>query len=316
MPPLPLLRTIKQVPQKGLVKTTAMVLALAIKGANEKLKYLPKKTIAYVNNSKMYLYPRQGGINYDLYLYKKREPLCTDFLIHSRVLKEGDVVLDIGANIGYYVLIESQLVGKTGKVYAVEPVTSTFELMQKNLQLNSLTNVSASNFAFGEKDGESEIYVCNESNLCAMNKSAVGGKIVRIQKVPLVTVDTFFRGKTPPKLIRMDVEGYEYQIFKGMTETLKGNTRIFMELHYGPPFISLEKMDEFFRLLEENHFRVRFAVFEDKVEDISVVRSFLKKAGYKLPIILTNVSVQELKKVLQKNPMSPNVLFEKVASSD
>lgn len=289
-----------------------MVLALAIKGANEKLKYLPKKTIACVNNSMMYLYPRQGGINYDLYLYKKREPLCTDFLIHSHILKEGDVVLDIGANIGYYVLIESQMVGKTGKVYAVEPVTSTFELMQKNIQLNDLTNVSASNFAFGEKNGESEIYVCNESNLCAMNKNAVGGKIVRVQKVPLVTVDTFFRGKSQPKLIRMDVEGYEYQIFKGMAETLKGNLRIFMELHYGPPFISLEKMDEFFRLLEENHFRVRFAVFEDKVEDIGVVRSFLKKAGYKLPIILTNVSVQELKGVLQKNPMSPNVLFEKV----
>jgi len=99
-----------------------------------------------------------------------------------------------------------------------------------------------------------------------------------------------------------------------MTETLKGNTKIFMELHYGPPFISLEKMDEFFRFLEENHFRVRFAVFEDKVEDISVVRSFLKKAGYKLPIILTNVSVQDLKSVLRKNPMSPNVLFEKVSA--
>ncbi|MGA2680772.1 MAG: FkbM family methyltransferase [Candidatus Bathyarchaeia archaeon] len=315
MPPLPFLRTVTQVPQKGFVKTTAMVLALALKGANEKLKYLPKKTIACVNNSKMYLYPRQGGINYDLYLYRKREPLCTDFLIHSCILKEGDVVLDIGANIGYYVLIESQLVGKTGKVYAVEPVTTTFELMQRNLQLNGLTNVAASNFAFGEKDGESEIYVCNESNLCAMNKNAVGGKIVRVQKVPLVTVDTFFRGKAPPKLIRMDVEGYEYQIFKGMAETLKGNARILMELHYGPPFISLEKMDEFFRLLEENHFRVRFAVFEDKVEDISVVRSLLKKAGYKLPIILTNVSVQELKSVLQKNPMSPNVLFEKVLAA-
>ena len=49
----------------------------------------------------------------------------------------------------------------------------------------------------------------------------------------------------------MDVEGYEYQIFQGMTQTLKGDTRIFMELHYGPPFISLEKMDEFFHLLGE-----------------------------------------------------------------
>lgn len=313
---LPFLRTIKQTPQNGVVKTTAMVLALALKGANEKLKYLPKKTVATVNNSKMYLYPRQGGINYDLYLYKKREPLCTDYLIHSGVLKEGDVVLDIGANIGYYVLVESQLVGKTGKVYAVEPVTSTFQLLKNNIELNNLRNVSASNFAFGEKDGESEIYVCNESNLCAMNKNAVGGRVLRVQKVPLVTVDTFFKDKPSPKLIRMDVEGYEYQIFKGMPETLKGkNVRIFMELHYGPPFISLEKMDEFFHLLEENDFKVRFAVFEDKVEDITVVRSFLKKAGYKLPIVLTDISIQELKKVCKAHPMSPNVLLEKTTAT-
>ena len=312
---VPFLRTIKQVKQNGLVKTSSRVLALGFKYLNEHVKYLPEKTIATVNNSKMFLYPRQGGINYDLFLYKKREPLCTDFLIHSSILKEGDAVLDIGANVGYYVLIESKMVGKTGRVYAVEPVTSTFELLKNNLHLNNLTNVSPFNFAFGEKDGESEIYVCNESNLCAMNKNAVGGKIVRVQKVPLVTVDTFFKDKPSPKLIRMDVEGYEYQIFKGMPETLKGNTRIFMELHYGPPFISIEKMNEFFRLLEENKYRVRFAVFEDKVEDIKVVRALLKKSGYKLPIILTNVSVQELKRVLEKNPMSPNVLFEK-ASAD
>lgn len=308
---VPFLRTVKQVKQNGLAKTSSRVLALGFKYLNEHVKYLPESAVTTVNNSKMYLYPRQGGINYDLFLYKKREPLCTDFLIHSSVLKEGDVVLDIGANIGYYVLIESRLVGKKGRVYAVEPVTSTFELMKKNLQLNNPTNVYPYNFAFGEKDGESEIYVCNESNLCAMNKNAVGGKIVRVQKVPLVTVDTFFKDKPSPKLIRMDVEGYEYQIFKGMTNTLRGNTKIFMELHYGPPFISLEKMDEFFSLLEENNYRVRFAVFEDKVEDIGVVRALLKKSGYKLPIVLTNVSVEELKKVLQKNPMSPNVLLEK-----
>ena len=239
---------------------------------------------------------------------------CAPISFSAHILREGDTVLDIGANVGYYVLIESQLVGKTGKVYAVEPVTSTYEMLKKNLQLNNFTDVSAFNFAFGEKDGESEIYVCNESNLCAMNKNAVGGKILRVQKVPLVTVDTFFKDKPAPKLIRMDVEGYEYQIFQGMTQTLKGDIRIFMELHYGPPFIGLEKMDEFFHLLEENNYRVRFAVFEDKVEDITVVRGLLKKSGYKLPIVLSNVSVQELKKVCEKNPMSPNVLFEKAPS--
>jgi FkbM family methyltransferase len=293
-----------------------MILAIGLKRAGERIKYLPEKTVTKVNNSKMFLFPRQMGINYDLFLYKKREPLCTDFLIHSAILKEGDTVLDIGANIGYYVLIESQLVGKTGKVYAVEPVTSTFQLMQNNVKLNNLGNVSAFNFAFGEKVETSEIYVCNESNLCAMNKAAVGGKIMRTQKVAVETVDSFFKGKSAPKLIRMDVEGWEYQIIKGMPETLKGDVRILVELHYGLPFISPQKMDELLGILKENNFRVRFAVFEDKVQENKIVSSLLKKGGYKLPIVLTNISLQELKKALEANLMSPNVLFEKTASSN
>ncbi len=85
-----------------------------------------------------------------LFLYKKREPICTDFSNQSAFLKEGDVVLDIGANIGYYVLLEYQLIGKSGRIYAIEPVYNNFELLQKNLRLNNLKNVSAFQFAFGE----------------------------------------------------------------------------------------------------------------------------------------------------------------------
>jgi FkbM family methyltransferase len=330
---VPFYRTIKQAKQNGFVKTSSMTLALSLRYAYERMKYLPEKSVVKVNNSRMLVSPREGGINRDLFLYKKREPLCTEYLIHSSILKRGSIVLDIGANMGYYVLLESQLVGKTGKVYAVEPVSSTFELLEKNMQLNNVSNVSAFKFAFGEKADYSEIYLCKESNLCAMNKKTVGGKIVGKQKVPVKTVDDFFKGKDGPNFIRMDVEGYEYQIFKGMTETLKGNVRILVELHYGRQFIDPEKMDELFHILEENSFRVRFAIFEDKVEveNNRVVRSLLNKAGYELPIVFSNISLLELKKVLEatnakprwpppwppitgRDPMCPNVLFEKVSA--
>jgi len=313
---VPFLRTIKLTKQNGLGKTASMILGIALKYATERIVYLPEKSIVEVNNSKMILSPRQGGINYDLYLYKKREPLCTDYLIQSHILKEGDVALDLGANIGYYVLIESKLVGETGKVYAVEPVTTTFNLMEKNLRINKLKNVSTYNFAFGDKVEESEIFVCNESNWCAMNKYAVGGKILGAQKVHVETVDSFFKGKKGPKLIRMDVEGWEYQIIKGMPETLKGDVRLLVELHYGLPFMSPKRMDELLHILEQNNFRVRFVVFEDKVQENRVIRRLLKKGGYKLPFFVTNISLQELKKLLQENLMSPNVLFEKASSTD
>jgi hypothetical protein len=84
-----------------------------------------------------------------------------------------------------------------------------------------------------------------------------------------------------------------------------------MELHYGFPFLEPEKVDEMFAVLEKNRFRVKFAVFEDKVKENVVIQSLLKKGGYKLPIVAANLSIQEFKKLLQQNPMSPNVLFEK-----
>ncbi|MCW3994785.1 MAG: FkbM family methyltransferase [Candidatus Bathyarchaeota archaeon] len=310
----PFHRTLRQAREKGLAKTASMMLAISLQQCNDHFRHLrafPEKSIIEVNNSKMFVLPRQGAIHQELYEFRKREPICTDLLMNSLILKEGDTVLDIGANIGYYVLVESQLVGKSGKVYAVEPVSSNFRLLERNVQLNNLSNVSMFRRAFGGRYEESEIFVCDKSNLCAMKADAVGGKILGKERIIVETVDNFFKDKAPPNLIRMDVEGYEYEIFKGMTKTLKGNPRILVELHYGRPFLEPERVDEIFSLLAKNDFHVRFAVFENKVEENRVVQSLLKRAGYKLPIVASNLSIWEFKELLEENPMSPNVLFEK-----
>jgi FkbM family methyltransferase len=291
-----------------------MLLALSLRSILANLKYFPENAIVEVNNSKMFLLPRKADINQDLFVYKKREPICTNYLIHSGMLKEGDVALDIGANIGYYVLIESQLVGKRGHVYAVEPVLSTFKQMQKNVGLNNSKNVSTFQLAFGaERDEKSAIYVSGKSNLSSMSRDAVGGTLEYSQEVVMETVDNFLKGKASPNIVRMDVEGFEYEIIKGMTETLKGNVKILVELHPLPRYMKPGKMEEIFQILEQNNFKVRFAVFEDKVEETRLIRFLLKKAGDKLPIINSNMSIPEFKKMLKENIQfaSPNVVFEK-----
>ncbi|HMK94377.1 MAG TPA: FkbM family methyltransferase [Candidatus Limnocylindrales bacterium] len=313
----PFYRTFKQAKVKGFTKTVFFILAILLKRTLSSGKIIPEKSIVEVNDSKMLLYPKKGAIYEDLFLYKKREPLCTDYLIHAGVLKEGDTVLDIGANIGYYVLIESQLVGEKGKVYAVEPVCSNFESLEKNVQLNNLKNVSTFQLAFGEKDARSEIYVSNKSNWCAMNKDATGGKILFAQEVSVQTVDTFFKDRAPPDFIRMDVEGYEYQVIKGMAKTLKGNIKILIELHPWRPFLEPERMDELLDILEQNDFRAKFVVFENKVKENKIVTLLMKKAGDELPIVSLNMSIQELRLLIEENLMlrvSPNVIFEKTSS--
>jgi len=310
--PYPFHRTIEQIGERGLVKTTSAIMSISLISLKDflvHLRYVPESTVVEINRSKMLLFPRKGAIHYDLWAYKKREPICTDYLMNSGIVKEGDVVLDIGANIGYYALIESQLVGNHGRVYASEPVLDNFELLRANVKINHLENVQTFPFAFGEREGKSRIYVSQSANLCAFDRNAVGGKIVGVQEVPMTTTDTFLENRGFPDLIRMDVEGYEYEIIKGMLKTLKRNVKILVELH--PPFLS-QKLNEILRILVQNNFKVRFAVFEHKAAESKLVSDLMKKAGDDLPVVASHLSVQELDNLIDRNPGEcPNVVFEK-----
>jgi FkbM family methyltransferase len=313
--PLPFYRTLKQTKEKGFIKTAATLLAIAIEEALDHLRYIPDITISKVNQSKMVLFPKKGDIHTDLFLHRKREPLCTEYLINSGIIKKDDIVLDIGANIGYYALVESQLVGKSGRVYAVEPVRNNYRLLEKNVALNNLENVSTYRFAFGADNIKAEIFVSNKANLCAMNKEAVGGEILGVENVTVMTVDEFVKDKKPPSFIRMDVEGYEYEIIKGMPKTLKGKIRILLELHPLPSYIKPENLHEMFRILEQNNFRVKFIVYEHKVRENWVSRLMLRSAGDKLPIVGSDLSIDYLKKIVPQHwdLASPNILLEKTA---
>jgi len=312
MPP-PFYRTVQRTRKKDVLRIVPRLFAISLRAVLKRLKKVPYKAIMEVNNEKMLLYPCKGGIHYDLFLHGKREPMCTDYLRRSGIVKDGDVVLDIGANIGYYALMESQLVGNRGKVYAVEPVSGNYEVLKKNVRLNGLENIQTFRLACGEVNCESKIYVSSMANLCAIKQSTVGGDIIGEEEVSMVKVDSFLQGKEPPNLIRMDVEGYEYEIIRGMPQTLKGDVKILVELH---TIFLRRKLDEFLGTLALNGFRARFVVFEEKVEANRIVRVLMKTAGDALPIIATNLSIQELKKLLKKNvELAPNVVFEKAHRS-
>lgn len=88
--------------------------------------------IIEVLGSKMIINPDDFGIHRDLFLDRIREPLATAHI--QSFLKKNDVVLEVGANIGYYALIEAQI---CKKVYAVEPVISNINHLRKNIKLNN-----------------------------------------------------------------------------------------------------------------------------------------------------------------------------------
>ncbi|MDO4575650.1 MAG: FkbM family methyltransferase [Planctomycetia bacterium] len=140
-------------------------------------------------------------------------------------VRPGEVVIDIGANVGYYTLLASQLVGPTGKVYAVEPASLTRERLLRNLKLNHITNVVV--LPYGSWDEEGETYLnfhTEERGRSSVIPGNAEEKTVR-EKILLKPL----RDLIPPeeysriRLIKMDVEGAEHRTLKGLLPILEAN---------------------------------------------------------------------------------------------
>lgn len=189
----------------------------------------------------------QDGIQKDLLVHGIREEDSTRFMFTQ--IKEGDVVIDAGANIGYYVNIERKLVGMKGMVYAVEPVKRNFEILDMNMKLHPRPyNVYIERTAFGDKDSNDEkIFLSTHCNLHSFVKDI--HQTNNTEKVKMVKLDTFVKNRGIERLdfIRMDVEGYEVFIIKGAWQTLlKYKPKLFIEIHpkhvLNTPGCSIEAM--------------------------------------------------------------------------
>lgn len=227
---------------------------LQVLRARSKTRYVEREIVG----NKMYLDLKDPGISSDLLRDGIREPFLTESI--QKEIKEGDVIVDIGANIGYYALQEARLAGDNGKVYAIEPVPGNVELLKKNIELNNYSNMKVFQLAVGDVNKTDYIYVSDCRNTASMIKTQAS-----IDKVPVqvTTLDKFLENKPLPNLIRMDVEGYEVEIVKGMTKLLESNKplKLIVELHplY---YVTKEKREDFLETLKESRFQVKWAIYE------------------------------------------------------
>lgn len=133
-------------------------------------------------------------------------------------LREGDVVIDVGANLGYFSLLCSRLVGPAGRVVAIEAAPSTFARLESNLSLNRATNVDARTGIAASAQGIGRIYVpvsdtAGNATTIPTEGMALGGV------VPQIVIDEIMHG-CAPRLVKIDTEGDEVSVLRGMPATL------------------------------------------------------------------------------------------------
>ncbi len=218
----------------------------------------PNESIITVNGSKMRMIPNDPGISTELSIFKSHEPINTQII--SQILKKGMTCLDIGGNIGYYVLLERQLVGDEGRIIAFEPLPRNYQYLKKNIQLQNVKNISAYNFACGDKEGKATFFINKKSNGCKVIAEGVSPpdpSLGTLTEVPIKILDSFIEELKLEHVdfVRMDSEGYELHIFKGLKKTLeKFKPIISIELHKRQ--LGVDGTREFFQLMKDLDYEV------------------------------------------------------------
>jgi FkbM family methyltransferase len=137
----------------------------------------------------------------------------------KRILRRGDIFFDIGANIGYLSAIGAGLVGPQGQVHCFEPVTEYFDRLRRLAELNPDYAITPNACGAGEIAGSCTIYVTREPGQNTMVSDYKSGpEIVSTQDVPVIRLDSYIeqRGIEKVKLIKIDAEGFELPILKGL----------------------------------------------------------------------------------------------------
>jgi FkbM family methyltransferase len=159
------------------------------------------------------------------------EPENTRFF--ERVVKKGDVVVDAGANVGYFTVRLGLLVGSEGRVLAIEPAPRAREILLRNVQRNELEQrVTIFPGACGDSDGEATLYANPHGNLGdnRMWQEAAWDGL----PVPTARLDTLLSAMPKVNLVKTDLQGYELHALRGLRQTIERNPEIVLLMEYWP----------------------------------------------------------------------------------
>ncbi|TVQ63304.1 MAG: FkbM family methyltransferase [Spirulina sp. DLM2.Bin59] len=173
-------------------------------------------------------------------ILQKRKQANFEKLLFLSVIQRGDIVIDAGANRGYYTTLFSHIVGHSGQVHGFEPVPLTFKLLTQTLQNEQVfANVIPNNCALGDQAGEAVLYLPDQDDgQASMRQGHQTGSWKTVQQVQaytciLKTLDHYCQNWPRLDFMKCDVEGAELLVIKGGSETIqKHRPMIYVELFF------------------------------------------------------------------------------------
>ena len=135
-------------------------------------------------------------------------------------LRKGDCFVDVGANIGLMSIFASNCVGNEGQVLAYEAHPKTAELLKENIGLNQLLNIQVCQYALGSEEGQTKIYDNWQINRGGASLIVKTNDSIAFD-IEIHQLDNKIPTNLQPKIIKIDVEGFELEVLKGASETIK-----------------------------------------------------------------------------------------------
>lgn len=141
-----------------------------------------------------------------------------------RLLRPGDAVTDVGANVGFYSLLAGALVGRGGRVHAFEPVPANRAALARNVANAGLTQVVVNAAAIGAAEGTLTLGLDHPdpSSRGVSGHYTAGGARERVS-APVVRLDDYLEDHPRQRLVKIDVEGGELDVIAGMSATLRAH---------------------------------------------------------------------------------------------
>ncbi len=175
-------------------------------------------------NVRMFFPAQRKG--FGKFIYAFREYYEPELAYLEKVLSQGKVFVDVGANFGVYTLVASRLVGATGKVIALEPTAQSFAILRENIALNHFANVRAFQVALTQSSGKAWLYHGWDPVGNSLGKDPLCGN--EGEEVQTEALDKLLEEKGIDRVhaIKIDVEGAEELVLRGAIRCLTTNRPI------------------------------------------------------------------------------------------